>query len=77
LEAVAEQLRQRARATLGVLADDEELLRRAVETAAQRSELKRIPPAPDHAEIREIYRCSAPPPSSRPETRPAPREGDR
>jgi maleylacetate reductase len=63
LEAVAEHLRQRARASLGVLADDEELLRRAVETAAHRSELKRISPAPDHAEIREIYRSSAAPPS--------------
>jgi maleylacetate reductase len=60
LEAVADQLRERARASLGVLADDEELLRRAVETAAQRPELKRIPRAPDHAEIREIYRSSAP-----------------
>jgi alcohol dehydrogenase class IV len=59
LEAVAEQLRQRARASLGVLADDEELLRRAVQTAAQRPELERLPPAPDHAEIREIYRRSA------------------
>jgi maleylacetate reductase len=62
LEAVAEQLRQRARANLGVLDHDEELLSRAVETAAKRPELKRIPPAPDHAEIREIYRTSAPTP---------------
>jgi alcohol dehydrogenase class IV len=66
LEAFAEQLRQRARASLGVLADDEELLSRAVETAAKRPELNQIPPAPDHAEIREIYRGSAPPPSPRP-----------
>jgi alcohol dehydrogenase class IV len=77
LEAVAELLRQRARASLGVLADDEELLRRAVETAAQRSELKRTPPAPGHAEIREIYCSSAPPPSSGPETSLAPRDDDR
>jgi maleylacetate reductase len=63
LEAVAEQLRQRARASLGVLAHDEELLRRVVETAAKRPELNRIPPAPDHVEIREIYRTSAPTPS--------------
>jgi maleylacetate reductase len=60
LEAVAEQLRRRAGASLGVLADDEELLSRAVVTATQRPELNRIPPAPDHAEIREIYRTSAP-----------------
>jgi alcohol dehydrogenase class IV len=75
LEAVAEQLRQRAGASLGVLADDEQLLRRAVETAAQRSELKRISPAPDNAEIREIYRSSAP--TQSPETRLAPRDDDR
>jgi maleylacetate reductase len=72
LEAVAEQLRQRARASLGVLTDDEELLSRAVETAAKRSELERIPPAPDHAEIREIYRRSSPTSLPRLETRPAP-----
>ena len=60
LEAVAERLRQRAGASLGVLANDEQLLRRAVETAAMRPELERIAPAPDHAEIREIYRTSAP-----------------
>jgi alcohol dehydrogenase class IV len=77
LEAVAEQLRQRAGASLGVLADDEELLRRAVETAAQRPELKRISPAPDHAEIREIYRSSAPRPSPGAETRPALQHDDR
>jgi maleylacetate reductase len=63
LEVVAEQLRERARASLGVLAHDEQLLRRAVETAAKRPELNRIPPAPDHAEIREMYRTSAPTPS--------------
>jgi alcohol dehydrogenase class IV len=74
LEAVAEQLRQRARASLGVLAHDEELLHRAVQTAAQRPELKRIPPAPDHAEIREIYRGSTPPPSPG-RNRPAPQAG--
>jgi alcohol dehydrogenase class IV len=61
-ETVAEQLRRRAGASLGALADEEELLRRAVETAAQRPELRRIAPAPDHAEIREIYRSSAPKP---------------
>jgi alcohol dehydrogenase class IV len=71
LEAVAEQLRQRARASLGVLTDDAELLRRAVETAAKRSELERIPPAPDHAEIREIYRASCPTSWPWLETRPA------
>ena len=65
LETVAEQLRQRARSSFGVLAHDEELLRRTTETAAQRPELKRIPPAPDHAEIREIYRSSAPGPEIR------------
>jgi alcohol dehydrogenase class IV len=77
LEAVAEQLRQRARASLGVLVHDEELLRRAVGTAAQRAELTRIPPALDHGEIREIYRSSALPSSPGPETRPAPRDDDR
>jgi alcohol dehydrogenase class IV len=60
LDTVAEQLRRRAAASLGVLADDEELLRQAVETAAQRPELERIPPAPDHVEIREIYRTGSP-----------------
>jgi alcohol dehydrogenase class IV len=68
LEAVAEQLRQRARANLGLLGHDEELLRRAVETASKRSELNRIPPAPDHVEIREIYRSSALTPSPERET---------
>jgi alcohol dehydrogenase class IV len=77
LEAVAEQLRQRARASLGLLADDEELLRQAIETAAQRPELNRIPPAPDHTEIREIYRTSAPTPSPGPGTPPAPQADDR
>jgi alcohol dehydrogenase class IV len=77
LETVAEQLRRRAGVSLGVLADEEELLRRAVETAAQRPELKRIPPTPDHAEIREIYRSSAPTPSPSPETRPAPQDDER
>ena len=72
LEAVAEQLRQRARASLGVLTNDEELLNRAVETAAKRPELERIPPAPDHAEIREIYRTSSPTSLPSFETRPAP-----
>jgi maleylacetate reductase len=59
VEAVAEQLRERARAGLGALASDDELLSRTVEVAAKRPELKRIPPAPDRAEIREIYRAGA------------------
>ncbi|MDQ6821224.1 MAG: iron-containing alcohol dehydrogenase [Actinomycetota bacterium] len=57
--AVAERLRELARAGLGALASDEELLSRTVEAAANRPELDRIPPAPDRAEIREIYRASA------------------
>ncbi|MEA2160194.1 MAG: maleylacetate reductase [Solirubrobacteraceae bacterium] len=77
LEAVAEQLQQRARASLGVLTDDEELLRRAVETAAKRPELDQIPPAPDHAEIREIYRTSSPTSLHGLETRPARQDHDR
>jgi maleylacetate reductase len=59
LESVAEQLRERAGAGLGALASDDELLERTVEAAAKRPELDLIPPAPDRAEIREVYRASA------------------
>ena len=56
LETLAERLRDRAGAGLGGLATDDELLEAAVRAAAGRPELDRIPPAPDHAEIRAIYR---------------------
>jgi maleylacetate reductase len=59
LESLAEELRQRAQADLSALADDEALLSRSVEEAAERPELKRIPPAMDREEIRQIYRASA------------------
>lgn len=58
LESVAERLRDLAGADLGALASDEELLSRTIELAARRPELDRIAPAPDRAEIREIYRTS-------------------
>ncbi|HTI34968.1 MAG TPA: iron-containing alcohol dehydrogenase [Miltoncostaea sp.] len=56
LETLAERLRDRAGADLGGLTTDDELLEAAVRAAAGRPELDRIPPAPDHAEIRAIYR---------------------
>jgi hypothetical protein len=59
LESVAEQLRDRARADLGALATDEQLVTRTTEAAAKRPELDRIPPPPDRPEIRDIYRTSA------------------
>jgi maleylacetate reductase len=59
LEAFAERLRRRAGADLAALVADDELLSRAVETAANRSELERIPPALDRTEIRQIYLTGA------------------
>ena len=59
LELLAVQLRDQARAGLGALATDEELLSRTVEAAAMRPELDWIPPAPDRPEIRAIYYESA------------------
>jgi alcohol dehydrogenase class IV len=59
LESVAEQLRHRARTSLATLVHDPELLDRAVEAAAARPELERIPPAPDRGEIRTMYRSAA------------------
>ena len=56
LETLAEGLRARAGADLGGLATDDALLEAAVRAAAGRPELDRIPPAPDEAEIRAIYR---------------------
>lgn len=56
LEALAEALRDRAAVTgLGSLVTDDELLDRAVQTAAARPELDRVPPALTAEEIREIY----------------------
>jgi maleylacetate reductase len=59
LETIAEELRRRASAGLGVLATDPDLLERAIATAAARPELGRIPPPPDRTEIAAIYRSSA------------------
>jgi alcohol dehydrogenase class IV len=59
LESLAQELRARAAADLGALARDEGLLEQAIEVAATRPELDRIPPAPDRREIRTIYLTSA------------------
>jgi maleylacetate reductase len=57
LEAVATGLRDRAAAdNLGAITTDDELLDRAVQAALKRLELARVPPAPDAAELRLIYR---------------------
>jgi maleylacetate reductase len=61
LETVAQELRRRASAGLGVLATDSDLLERAIEAATARPELGRIPPPPDRTEIAAIYRTSAVP----------------
>ncbi|ADB50408.1 dehydroquinate synthase/iron-containing alcohol dehydrogenase family protein [Conexibacter woesei] len=44
---------------LDALAADERLLERAVEAAAARPELARIPPAPDRAELRALFLAAA------------------
>jgi maleylacetate reductase len=58
LQTIAEQLRDRAEADLEPLATDERLLDAAIDAAASRPELDRIPPALDRKEIREIYSMS-------------------
>ncbi len=59
LESVAERLRDRAGIEgLGAITTDDEVLERAVEAAAARSELGRIAPAPDRDELRAIYRAA-------------------
>jgi maleylacetate reductase len=60
LERLAEALRERAGVDgLGAMATDEDLLDRAVEIAMRRPELGRVAPAPDRAEVRQIYRAAA------------------
>jgi alcohol dehydrogenase class IV len=60
LEDAAVALRRRAGVTgIGRLAGDEALLERAVDAAAERSELDRLPPRPDREELRAIYRAAA------------------
>jgi alcohol dehydrogenase class IV len=60
LEQTAELLRDRASVSgLGALAQDPELLDRAVRVAAQRAELARVRPAMTEAEIRRLYRSAA------------------
>jgi alcohol dehydrogenase class IV len=60
LEQTAELLRDRASVSgLGVLAEDPELLDRAVQAAARRAELARVPPAMTEAEIRQLYLSAA------------------
>lgn len=63
LDAVAEQLRKRAGASLRALVTDESLLAVTVDAAASRPELDRIPPALDREQIREIYLMGAPSPA--------------
>jgi len=59
VESLADDLRQRAGVTgLGDLATDDELLSHAVATAARRSELSRVTPPMDAAEIASIYRAA-------------------
>lgn len=62
VESLARTLRDAAGLSghgLGPLAADERLLDRAVEAAAARPELARIPPAPDNAELRALYLAAA------------------
>lgn len=59
--ALAEDLRRRASANLGALGSDGALLEQAVETAAARPELDRVPPALTAEEIRAVYRSASEP----------------
>ncbi len=60
LEALAETLRERSRTDgLAVLTTDDEMLQRAVDVAAGRPELRRIPRALTPAEVRAIYLAAA------------------
>lgn len=62
VEAVADTLRDRAAVSgLGAIGDDPDVLERAVETAARRPELDRVPPALTPDEIRALYRAAARP----------------
>ncbi|MBB4661287.1 iron-containing alcohol dehydrogenase [Conexibacter arvalis] len=61
-EELAARLRSRAGASLGRLADDDELLEAVVAAAGRRAdELQRIAPAPDGDELRALYRAAAGP----------------
>jgi alcohol dehydrogenase class IV len=60
LEKLAEMLRDRASVSgLGDLGTDNDQLARAVNAAAQRAELQRVPPAMTASEIRDIYLAAA------------------
>ena len=60
LDSVAQRLRDRAGGDEALtLARDPQLLDRAVDAAIRRSELGRIAPAPDRAELRSIYLAAA------------------
>jgi alcohol dehydrogenase class IV len=60
LEAFARTLRRRAGVGgLGGLPEDAQLLERVVRAAELRSELERVPGAPDRGELRAIYRAAA------------------
>jgi maleylacetate reductase len=60
VEQLATLLRERAGIDgLGPLGHDDALLRRAVEAAATRPELTRVPPPPDAAQLEALYRAAA------------------
>jgi alcohol dehydrogenase class IV len=60
LEKLAEELRDRAAVSgLGDLGTDNDQLTQAVNAAAQRTELQRVPPAMTASEIRDIYLAAA------------------
>lgn len=53
------EARRAAVAGLDALGSDDELLERAVQTAADRPELERVPLTPSAGEIRDLYRAAA------------------
>lgn len=60
VEQLAARLRERAGIHgLGALDRDDALLDRAVEAAAGRPELRHVPPPPNEAELRALYRAAA------------------
>jgi maleylacetate reductase len=62
LEAFARTLRDRAEVgVLDALVDDADVLERVVRAAELRSELERVPEAPDRSELRAIYGAAATP----------------
>jgi maleylacetate reductase len=66
LAEVAERLRERAGANLRALATDERLMSAAIDAAASRPELDRIPPALGREQIRDIYLTSVRPQTPQP-----------